>query len=170
MSGRPSLPWAAALLFQTTAIDQLAEVVRAFFLERALPVLPDSRLLVLDMAQELANRYTLVWTLVSAENDSGVTTGTGFRAGRALATSEIYGAEPLLAPALGILAPYVYAVPSARSRAAGVWIFGQAAPGAAWPSNQLIDALKISGEPFTGTRQRTGNSRRARPASRWPRS
>lgn len=147
------------LRFQTTAKEELAGAIRGFFVERALPVLPDSRLLVVDMDQVLVSRYTLVRMLVSAENDPAVMSGPGFSAGRALATSGIYGAESLLAPALNILAPYVYAVPSARSRAAAAWIFGKAEPGAEWPSNQLIDSLKITGDRFTGNRLRADRDR-----------
>lgn len=147
------------LRFQTTATEELAAAMRTFFVERALPVMPDSRLLIVDMDQTLVSRYTLVRMLVSAENDPAVMTGPGFSAGRALATGGIYGADCLLAPALNILAPYVYAVPSARSRAAAAWIFGKSEPGAEWPSNQLIDSLKITSERFTGKRLRADQDR-----------
>jgi hypothetical protein len=157
--GLPSRVAEFQLRFQTTATEELAAAMRAFFVERALPVLPDSRLLVVDMDQMLVSRYTLVRKLVSAEIDPSVMNGPGFSAGRALATSGIYGADALLAPALNILAPYVYAVPSARSRAAAAWIFGTSKPGAEWPSNQLIDSLKITGDRFTGTKLRTDQNR-----------
>lgn len=41
----------------------------------------------------------------------------------------------------------------------GIWSFADLAPGATWPSNQLIDALKISNERFTGTHLRSGKYR-----------
>ncbi|WP_327691110.1 hypothetical protein OG870_17445 [Streptomyces sp. NBC_00461] len=149
------------LNFLTTRPDGLPHAMRTFFADRAVPAFPDSQLLVVAMAQELASRYALVRGLVSLENDPTIALGNGHElpAGRALATSGIFGAQSYLGAALNVLAPYVYAVPAPRMRAVGIWVFGDLTPGATWPSNQLVDALKISDDRFTGPSLRGGQNR-----------
>jgi hypothetical protein len=144
--------------FPAAAPGELVETMRAFFADRAIPHFPGSKLLIVDMAQELITRYTMIRVLISSENNSAVLTTQGFPAGRALATSGVFGAQSFLLPALGALAPYVFGVSAARARATGVWLFGEVVPGAVWPSNQIIDSLKLSDARFTGPRLREGNN------------
>ncbi|MFJ2637362.1 MULTISPECIES: hypothetical protein [unclassified Streptomyces] len=149
------------LLFLQTLPADLPGVMREFFDNRAVPAFPDSQLSVIYMSQELVSRYTLIRGLISVENNPALAgdASDGLPAARALATGGIFGAQSYLGAALSILAPYVYAVPGPRIRAVGIWSFADLAPGATWPSNQLMEALKISDERFTGSYQRSGQNR-----------
>ncbi|MGW5482935.1 hypothetical protein [Streptomyces sp. NPDC004008] len=145
------------LTFQTSSLQALPDRLRGFFTERALPALPDSEFMLVDIAGELSQRYTLVRLLHHAAIHPQVaTTDPSKRPGAALATSAIHGLQAFLAPALAVASPYLFGAPSARDHAVGVWLFGTPCPGAEWPSNQLVDALSYGDDRMTGARQRMG--------------
>jgi hypothetical protein len=148
----PALLARFQMLFTNTPTSALPAVMSSFFMDAAQKQLPGSTLFLVDLAPELSARYTLVRALLT----SYVWPSIGeLPAGRATATSGVFGAQPLVYPALLALAPYLCGILAPRARATGVWLFGSPIAGAAWPSNQLIDAAKPLDERFTGKRQRS---------------
>ncbi|MFI9787359.1 hypothetical protein ACIHEI_28220 [Kitasatospora sp. NPDC051984] len=145
------------LTFQSSGLQVLPDRLRGFFTERALPVLPESEFMVVDMASELSQRYTLVRLLHHALIYPQVASADPTkRPGVGLATSAIHGLQPFLSPALAVASPYLFGATAARDHAVGVWLFGAPRPGAEWPSNQLVDALSYGDDRMIGPRQRMG--------------
>lgn len=140
------------LRFSHTPTSDLPDVMSKIFTEEARVKIPDSRLYLVDLAPELSAGYTLVRALLTAYIEPYI---EELPAGRAMATSGIFGAQPLICPALLALAPYLIGVCAARARATGVWLFGRPVAGMVWPSSQLIDAARPFDERFTGKRQRS---------------
>ncbi|MFJ2866789.1 hypothetical protein [Kitasatospora sp. NPDC087314] len=136
---------------------ELPEAMKAFF-SGAVKRLPQSELLVVDVASELAVRYTLAKFLLAAELAPAQLAGDGLPAGRALTTGGIFGAQLFTAPALLALAPYVVGVPASRARAVAVWLFGRPVAGLTFPTDQLIDTVRPTAERFTGPGQRGGQN------------
>ncbi|MGW5216151.1 hypothetical protein ACWEQO_34370 [Streptomyces sp. NPDC004051] len=141
------------LSFCHTPTAQLPDVMRTFFTEAA-KRLPQSELLVVDVASQLSARYTLAKFLLTAELAPTQLLGDSLPAGRALATSGIFAAELFTAPALLTLAPYVVGAPASRAYAAGVWLFGQPVRGLTFPTDQLIDTVRPHADRLDGPRQR----------------
>ncbi|MFJ3908943.1 hypothetical protein [Streptomyces vinaceus] len=145
------------LSFPQASTTQLPYVMKAFFTEVA-KRLPESELLVVDVASELAVRYTLAKFLLTAELAPAQLFGDSLPAGRALTTGGIFGAQLFTAPALLALAPYVIGVPASRARVAAVWLFGRPVAGLAFPTDQLIDTVRLAPERFVGPAQRGGQN------------
>ncbi|MFJ6354987.1 hypothetical protein ACIQKB_36720 [Streptomyces sp. NPDC092046] len=145
------------LSFPQVSTAQLPDVMKALF-ARAVMRLPHSELLVVDVAHELAVRYTLAKFLLTAGLAPAQLSGDGLPAGRALTTGGVLGAELFTAPALLALAPYVIGVPAVRARAAAVWLFGRPVAGITFPTGQLIDTVRPASDRFDGPQQRGGGN------------
>ncbi|MEU9261581.1 MULTISPECIES: hypothetical protein [Streptomyces] len=145
------------LVFLETSTSRLPDVMEAFFVE-ARKNLPASELLVVDVTPELSARYTLARLLLTAELAPGQLRLDELSAGRALATSGIFGAQLFTAPALLTLAPYIVGVPSTRAHAAAVWLFGRPVAGLAFPTSQLVDMVRPTSDRFSGPGQRGGKN------------
>lgn len=145
------------LSFLQSPTAQLPDVMKAFFAEAG-KRLPQSELMVVDVASELAVRYTLAKFLLTAELGPTQLSGDTLPAGRALTTNGIFGAQLFTAPALLALAPYVVGVPASRARVAAVWLFGRPVAGLTFPTDQLIDTARPGAERFAGPGQRGGRN------------
>lgn len=139
------------LSFTNSPTSDLPAVMSRIFTAEARIKIPGSRLYLVDLAPQLGARYTLVRLLLTAY----VAPAIGeLPAGRAMATSGIFGAQALISPALLAQAPYLFGICAPRARATGVWLFGRPVAGMVWPSSELIDAAKPLDERFVGKRMR----------------
>ncbi|MFE3106858.1 hypothetical protein [Kitasatospora indigofera] len=140
------------LLSMRTPSARLPHEMGTFF-AAATDFLPASELLVLDLAPQLSARYTFAKLLLNAQFAPAQLNADRLLAGSSLARSVLLGAHLFIAPALLVLAPYLYGVHSSRQHAATVWLFGTPVAGLTRPSNRIIDAVRPTEERFTGPRR-----------------
>ncbi|WP_406216796.1 hypothetical protein [Streptomyces decoyicus] len=145
------------LVFLRTPTAQLPDAMRTFFSEAA-KRLPQSELLVIDVARELSARYNLAKFLLTVELTPTQLPNDSLPVGSALTTGGIFAAELFTAPALLALAPYVVGVPASRARGAAVWLFGRPVAGLTFPTDQLIDTVRPTTDRLDGPRQRGGKN------------
>jgi hypothetical protein len=89
----PALLARFQMLFTHTPTPDLPAVMSSFFPGAAQQQLPGSTLFLVDLAPELSARYTLVRALLTAYVWPSI---NELPAGRATATSGVFGAQPLI--------------------------------------------------------------------------
>lgn len=106
-----------ALQFTNTPTSQLASTVSKIFTDHELKAIPGSRLFLIDLAPELNGRRTLVRALLTKYVSPLIGV---LPAGRASATTGVFGSLSLICPASLVLTPFVCGVAASRARVTGL--------------------------------------------------